>query len=91
VRHAITDIKDFKYSETASSFRTRPMMKEALSSLCLPRFHADERSEAFRERPPVQNCRTKPQLRLESQNTDGSWPYARDGVRNFVDHFHTCL
>jgi hypothetical protein len=28
---------------------------------------------------------------LESQRPDGSWPYAMDGVRNFVDHFHTCF
>jgi len=28
---------------------------------------------------------------LESQNPDGSWHYAKDGRRNFVDHFHTCF
>ena len=28
---------------------------------------------------------------LENQNPDGSWPYAKDGVRDFVDHFHTCF
>jgi hypothetical protein len=28
---------------------------------------------------------------LESQNADGSWPYAMDGTRDFVDHFHTCF
>lgn len=28
---------------------------------------------------------------LESQNSDGSWCYAMDGVRTFVDHFHTCF
>lgn len=28
---------------------------------------------------------------LESQNADGSWYYAKDGKRNFVDHFHTCF
>lgn len=28
---------------------------------------------------------------LESQNADGSWCYAMDGERNFVDHFHTCF
>jgi hypothetical protein len=28
---------------------------------------------------------------LEAQNPDGSWPYAKDGVRDFVDHFHTCF
>jgi hypothetical protein len=28
---------------------------------------------------------------LESQNADGSWYYAMDGRRNFIDHFHTCF
>lgn len=28
---------------------------------------------------------------LENQNADGSWFYATDGVRDFVDHFHTCF
>jgi len=28
---------------------------------------------------------------LAAQKPDGSWPYATDGVRDFVDHFHTCF
>jgi hypothetical protein len=28
---------------------------------------------------------------LDSQNADGSWYYAVDGTRDFVDHFHTCF
>lgn len=28
---------------------------------------------------------------LESQNADGSWRYATDGGRDFVDHYHTCF
>jgi hypothetical protein len=28
---------------------------------------------------------------LQSQEADGSWPYAMDGARPFVDHFHTCF
>jgi len=28
---------------------------------------------------------------LASQNPDGSWCYALDGERDFVDHFHTCF
>jgi hypothetical protein len=28
---------------------------------------------------------------LANQNSDGSWYYATDGGRNFVDHFHTCF
>ena len=26
-----------------------------------------------------------------AQNPDGSWPYSADGLRPFVDHFHTCF
>jgi hypothetical protein len=28
---------------------------------------------------------------IGSQNPDGSWPYAVDGKRHFVDHIHTCF
>src|SRR5438876_814538 len=28
---------------------------------------------------------------LENQNQDGSWYYAVDGVRDFIDHYHTCF
>jgi Prenyltransferase and squalene oxidase repeat len=28
---------------------------------------------------------------LSSQNADGSWYYSTDGVRDFVDHFHSCF
>jgi hypothetical protein len=28
---------------------------------------------------------------LQCQLADGSWPYAVDGTRPFVDHFHTCF
>lgn len=28
---------------------------------------------------------------LSSQNENGSWYYAMDGVRDFIDHFHTCF
>ncbi len=28
---------------------------------------------------------------LSSQREDGSWNYAEDGVRDFIDHYHTCF
>lgn len=28
---------------------------------------------------------------LGSQQSDGSWFYSMDGIRDFVDHFHTCF
>jgi hypothetical protein len=35
----------------------------------------------------------EPNLRfvLNAQQPDGSWPYAVDGRRDFVDHYHTCF
>ena len=30
-------------------------------------------------------------LVLQSQESDGSWPYSRDGADDFIDNFHTCL
>jgi hypothetical protein len=42
---------------------------------------------------PEYEAAAQPNLRfvLDSQNADGSWPYAVDGRRNFIDHFHTCF
>ena len=31
------------------------------------------------------------QFVLNSQAPDGSWPYAVDGRRDFIDHYHTCF
>lgn len=28
---------------------------------------------------------------LQNQRPDGSWPYAADDPRDFIDHFHTCF
>ena len=36
-------------------------------------------------------ARTNLNFVLSAQQRDGSWPYAVDGVRDFVDHFHTCF
>ena len=39
----------------------------------------------------MENSRAELNFVLENQNPDGSWYYAVDGVRDFVDHFHTCF
>jgi prenyltransferase beta subunit len=28
---------------------------------------------------------------LRTQHPNGSWPYAAEGARDFIDHFHTCF
>jgi hypothetical protein len=37
------------------------------------------------------NARRNLSFVIESQNADGSWYYSKDGLRDFVDHFHTCF
>jgi hypothetical protein len=48
-------------------------------------------SERFRDDEYRQAAERNLNFVLQSQNRDGSWPYAVDDVRDFVDHFHTCF
>ena len=91
-RHAATDIKDFKVSENASSCSYTPydgggvINAAAYRAFCLTsasRVLSNERYWQIAER--------NLNFVLENQNPDGSWYYATDGVRDFVDHFHTCF
>jgi hypothetical protein len=91
-RHAALDIRDCRTSETASSCSYTPFGGEGVvnaaayrSFLLTSAAHALGRPEywAIAER--------NLNFVLESQNADGSWFYAVDGVRDFVDHFHTCF
>ncbi len=91
-RHVANDIKDFPTSATANSCSYSPFEESgvinasAYRASCLTsaaRLFDDDRYAAIAER----NCN----FVLENQNADGSWFYATDGVRDFVDHFHTCF
>jgi hypothetical protein len=92
VRHACTDIKDFKTSETARTSSYTPYDQggvvnasayRAFTLISAAKFLGDDSLSAIAA-PNINFV-------LESQNADGSWPYAKDGVRDFVDHFHTCF
>lgn len=91
-KHAAVDFKDFPTSGKASSCSYNPddkggvinaaayrafLLTSAAQELAIPEYASiGERNFRFV---------------LENQNEDGSWPYAVDGVRGFVDHFHTCF
>lgn len=91
-RHALTDIKDYRYSEhsmtcsytphdqgrviNASSYRAALLVMAA-------KFLGGEEL--------LKTASLNVNFLLETQKPDGSWPYAVDGVRDFVDHFHTCF
>ena len=92
VRHVCTDIKDFKTSATASTSSYTPHDQggvvnasayRAFTLTSAAKFLGDNSLMAIAER--------NLNFVLENQNADGSWPYAKDGVRDFVDHFHTCF
>jgi len=92
VRHVRTDIKDFQTSPTASTSSYTPHDQggvvnasayRAFTLMSAAKFLGDDSLPEIADR--------NINFVLESQNADGSWPYAKDGVRDFVDHFHTCF
>jgi len=91
-RHAATDIKDFRVSETASSCSYTPFDKGGVINAAA--YRASLLTSASRVLSKDEYWRLAERnlnFVLENQNPDGSWPYAVDGVRDFVDHFHTCF
>jgi hypothetical protein len=91
--HAANDIKDREISADAATAGYDPFDTEGgvinasayraflLMSAALQFSREDYRRIAERNLNFV----------LRSQQSNGSWFYANDGVRDFVDHFHTCF
>jgi hypothetical protein len=91
-RHAAVDIKDFRTSEKASSCSYTPFDKGGVINAAAYRaFLLTSASKVFSNEAYWKIAERNLNFVLESQNPDGSWFYAVDGVRDFVDHFHTCF
>jgi hypothetical protein len=91
-RHAATDIKDFKTSEKASSCSYTPFDEgRVINAAAYRAFLLTSASRVFSSDDYWRIAERNLNFVLENQNQDGSWPYAVDGVRDFVDHFHTCF
>jgi len=91
-RHAIIDIKDFPYSVTADSCSYTPF--DAGGVINAAAYRAAMLTSAatlFGDQEYGRAANRNLNFVLETQNPDGSWYYAVDGVRDFVDHFHTCF
>jgi hypothetical protein len=92
VRHATTDIKDFKFSETASTCSYTPYDQGKIVNASAYRATMlVSAAKFFGDDSLMEIAGRNVNFVLETQNADGSWPYAVDGVRDFVDHFHTCF
>jgi hypothetical protein len=91
-RHASVDIKDFKASETASSCSYTPFDKGGVINAAAYRaFLLTSASQVVSKDEYWRIAERNLNFVLENQNPDGSWYYAVDGVRDFVDHYHTCF
>jgi hypothetical protein len=91
-RHARFDIKDFRTSETASSCSYSPFGEGGVVNAAGYRaFLLTSASQAFGNDDYSKIAKRNLNFVLESQNRDGSWFYAMDGVRGFIDHYHTCF
>jgi hypothetical protein len=92
VRHACTDIKDFTASPTANTCSYTPDDQGGVINASAYRgFLLTSASKFFAREEYWRIAERNLNFVLENQNADGSWYYAVDGVRDFVDHFHTCF
>ena len=91
--HAYRDIPDVLLDDDMASAGYRPGDTEAsvVNASAYRAYLLTSASETFARddyrRAAVRNLNYV----LQAQRPDGSWPYATDGVRDFVDHFHTCF
>ena len=91
-RHAASDIKDFPTSKHASSCSYNPFDKGGVINAAAYRsFLLTSASKLLSNEHYWKIAKRNLNFVLESQNPDGSWYYAVDGVRDFVDHYHTCF
>jgi hypothetical protein len=91
-RHAAIDIKDFRTSENASSCSYTPYDGGGVINAAAYRsFLLTSASQVFSNDDYWKTAERNLNFVLNNQNHDGSWYYAVDGVRDFVDHYHTCF
>jgi hypothetical protein len=91
-RHAFDDIKDFPISGEASSCSYTPFDTGGVINAAAYRaFLLTSASQVFSNDTYFKVAERNLRFVVENQNPDGSWFYAVDGVRDFVDHYHTCF
>jgi len=93
-KHVLSDYKDFDTSPNASSCSYTPFPENSVSVINASAYRAFLLTIASRDFSEEKYWRVGQRnlnFVLESQNEDGSWYYAGDGKRDFVDHFHTCF
>jgi hypothetical protein len=93
-QHGLQDYQDCETSVTASTCSYTPDPNDSAGVVNANAYRAFLLKSAaidFSDDKYNQIAERNLNYVLECQNPDGSWYYANDGKRDFVDHFHTCF
>jgi hypothetical protein len=93
-QHALEDYKDFATSSNASTCSYTPDPEQSVGVINANAYRAFLLTSAAKDLSQDRFWKTGERnlnFVLEAQNPDGSWYYANDGKRLFIDHFHTCF
>jgi hypothetical protein len=93
-QHALLDYKDFPTSPSASTCSYTPDPEQSVAVVNANAYRAFLLTSAAHDLSEEKYWKVAERnlnFVLEAQNEDGSWYYAKDGKRNFIDHFHTCF
>lgn len=90
--HVLQDYKDFAISSGVSSCSYTPFDEGGVINASAYRaFTLTSASHYFPEKNYWEVAEKNLNFVLQAQRENGSWLYAADNVRDFVDHFHTCF
>jgi hypothetical protein len=93
-KHAFSSYRDVPTGPDAASCGYTPAPDDPAGVVNASAYRAFLLTKAgieLSERKYLEVARGNLNFVLESQRPDGSWFYAMDGERDFVDHFHTCF
>jgi hypothetical protein len=92
-QHAFEDYQDLQTSPTAASCSYTPSRESmyVVNANAYRAFLLTNAAIEFDDERYSKTAERNLNFVLEGQNHDGSWYYAIDGQRSFIDHFHTCF
>jgi hypothetical protein len=91
-RHVCNDIKEFDEGPNASRSSYTPFDSGSVINAAAYRAALlTSASQLFDNADYWRRAERNLNFVLQNQQANGSWLYAADGVRDFVDHFHTCF
>ena len=90
--HALLDYKDFESGPNAATCTYTPHGgQNVVNASSYRAFLLTSAWKEFGDERYWKVAERNVNFVLQSQRADGSWLYAMDGKREFIDHFHTCF